>query len=110
MVEHFRSFMRETDVITDAETIAPFNRDWLRQYHGHSRLLLQPRSAQEVSQILTYCNEHRISVVPQGGNTGLVGGSIPVKDEVILSLLKMNEIRRLDKVSRAGRRWERWEI
>lgn len=43
------------------------------KYKGHSQCVLKPRSAEEVSKILKYCNEKGIAVVPQGGNTGLVG-------------------------------------
>ena len=58
----------------------------MRRYRGNSRLALRPGSTDEVSRILRHCNEHRLGVVPQGGNTGLVGGSVPVDDEVVLSL------------------------
>ncbi|MCB0371198.1 MAG: FAD-binding oxidoreductase, partial [Bdellovibrionales bacterium] len=47
---------------------------------GESKLLLYPRSTAEVSAVLKYCNDRRLAVVPQGGNTGLVGGSVPVFD------------------------------
>ena len=97
-VEYFRSFLLPQDVVTDPGDLAPFNRDWPKQYQGESLLLLLPRTTEQVSQILSYCNQHRIAVVPQGGNTGLVGGSVPVKDEVILSLKRMDRVRRLDKV------------
>jgi FAD/FMN-containing dehydrogenase len=52
-----------------------------------------------VSAILKYCNERRLAVVPQGGNTGLVGGSVPVFDEIILNLRGMNKIEKFDPVS-----------
>lgn len=59
---------------------------------GYSSCVLKPKSSDEISQILRYCNENRIAVCPQGGNTGLVGGSVPVFDEVVLSLSLMNKI------------------
>ncbi|RYR33943.1 hypothetical protein Ahy_A10g048634 isoform E [Arachis hypogaea] len=49
---------------------------------GSSKLLLQPRTTDQVSAILKYCNFRCLAVVPQGGNTGLIGGSVPVFDEV----------------------------
>ena len=58
-----------------------------------------PKSVEEVSEILKYCNERKLAVCPQGGNTGLVGGSVPVFDEVILSTRRMNEVISLDPVS-----------
>ncbi|KAK7309324.1 hypothetical protein RJT34_05954 [Clitoria ternatea] len=69
------------------------------KYKGSSKLLLQPTSTDQVSQILQYCNSRCLTVVPQGGNTGLVGGSVPVFDEVIVSLSLMNKIISFDKVS-----------
>lgn len=66
---------------------------------GNSKLVLCPQNTQQVSQILRYCNERRLAVVPQGGNTGLVGGSVPVFDEIIVSLKNMNKIEKFDPVS-----------
>jgi hypothetical protein len=68
------------------------------KYRGTSRLALRPTDTQQVSQLLAYCSVRRLPVVPQGGNTGLVGGSVPVFDEVILSLSSMNKILSFDEV------------
>ncbi|KAJ2019359.1 D-lactate ferricytochrome c oxidoreductase [Coemansia sp. RSA 2337] len=76
-----------------------FNADWLNKYRGNSQLVLRPKTTEQVSQILRYCNTHNIAVVPQGGNTGLVGGSVPVHDEIVLSLRNMNKIRSYDELS-----------
>ena len=69
------------------------------KYQGQSRLVLKPGSVQEISKILKYCNENLLPVVPQGGNSGLVGGSVPVFDEIIISMSRMNAIRSFDDVS-----------
>jgi len=61
--------------------------------------VLKPKSTEEVSQILSHCNQRRIAVVPQGGNTGLVGGSNPVFDEVVVSLSLMNRLISLDETA-----------
>lgn len=68
------------------------------KYEGSSRVALKPKTAQHVSDILAHCNERRLAVVPQGGNTGLVGGSVPVFDEVVLSLGGLNVIKSFDQV------------
>ncbi|KAL7990809.1 hypothetical protein Chor_014239 [Crotalus horridus] len=86
-------------VITDAEELKPFNVDWLKSVRGCSTVLLKPRTTMEVSQILKYCNEKNLAVNPQGGNTGLVGGSVPVFDEIILSTGLMNQIISFDHIS-----------
>ena len=59
------------------EDIEPFNSDWMRKFRGHTKVVLKPSNKEELSKILKYCNDNMIAVVPQGGNTGLVGGSVP---------------------------------
>ena len=54
--------------------------------------MLKPRTTDEVSTILKFCNENRLAVCPQSGNTGLVGGSVPVFDEIVISMKFMNKI------------------
>ncbi|NXP48277.1 D2HDH protein, partial [Heliornis fulica] len=86
-------------VVTDPEELEPCNVDWLRSLRGCSKLMLKPQTTAEVSQVLRYCHERNLAVNPQGGNTGLVGGSVPVFDEIILSTVLMNRIISFDKVS-----------
>jgi FAD/FMN-containing dehydrogenase len=68
------------------------------KYEGHSRLAVKPASTDQVSQLLAYCSLRRLAVVPQGGNTGLVGGSVPVFDEIVMNMANMNKIISFDKV------------
>ena len=77
--------------------IAPHLEEWRSKYRGHSPLLLKPATAAEVSAILAICHETGTPVVTQGGNTGLVGGQIPLHGEVLLSTQKLNRIRALDE-------------
>ncbi|NXL53672.1 D2HDH protein, partial [Podilymbus podiceps] len=86
-------------VVTNPEELKPFNVDWLKSVRGCSKLMLKPQTTAEVSQVLRYCYERNLAVNPQGGNTGLVGGSVPVFDEIILSTVLMNQIISFDKVS-----------
>ncbi|MCD7463787.1 D-2-hydroxyglutarate dehydrogenase, mitochondrial [Datura stramonium] len=81
-LSYFKNILGERGVVQDEETLDAVNTDWMRKYKGTSKLMLQPRTAEEVSQILKYCNSRCLAVVPQGGNTGLVGGSVPAFDEV----------------------------
>jgi (R)-2-hydroxyglutarate---pyruvate transhydrogenase len=71
----------------------------MRKYKGQSKLVIKPGSTKEVSQVLSYCNEEMLAVVPQGGNSGLVGGSVPVFDEIIINMSRMKRIRSFDEVS-----------
>lgn len=86
-------------VITDPDLLESSNVDWLKTVRGFSELLLRPQTTEEVSQILKYCNRRNLAVNPQGGNTGLVGGSVPVYDEIILSTALMNNILTFDSIS-----------
>lgn len=65
-------------------------------YEGHTSLILKPGSAEEISQILQHANEKSLSVVVQGGNTGLVGGQIPHGSEILLCIERLNSIRSID--------------
>jgi len=96
-LERFESIVGRANVITEDDALEAYNTDWMRKYRGSSKVALRPGSTQEVSQILAHCNAKGIAVVPQGGNTGLVGGSVPVYDEVVISLGRMNHIISLDE-------------
>ncbi|KAF8018718.1 hypothetical protein BT93_H3578 [Corymbia citriodora subsp. variegata] len=98
-IRYFRDLLGDKSVIQDEDALLAANMDWMRKYKGSSKLLLLPRSTEEVSQILKYCNSRCLGVVPQGGNTGLVGGSVPVFDEVIVNLGAMNKVISFDEVS-----------
>ncbi|KAL9129502.1 MAG: hypothetical protein Q9217_002062 [Psora testacea] len=71
----------------------------MRKYKGHTQLVIKPGSTEEVSKVLKYCNDNLLAVVPQGGNSGLVGGSVPVYDEIVINMSRMNQIRSFDEVS-----------
>ncbi|XP_015243318.1 PREDICTED: D-2-hydroxyglutarate dehydrogenase, mitochondrial [Cyprinodon variegatus] len=86
-------------VITDPDLLQSSNEDWLKSVRGSSEVLLRPQTTQEVAKILSYCNSRNLAVNPQGGNTGLVGGSVPVYDEIILSTSLMNNILSFDNIS-----------
>jgi hypothetical protein len=76
-----------------------YNRDWFGGHRGQSRCVVRPKTTEELAAVLAHCHAHRLAVVPQGGNTGLVGGSVPVFDEVIVSTSRMNTIGDLDPLS-----------
>lgn len=80
----------------DPAEIAPYLEEWRNRSHGQSPLLLKPATTAEVSAILGICHETGTAIVPQGGNTGLVGAQIPLNGEVLLSLKRMNRIRSID--------------
>ncbi|XP_069692075.1 D-2-hydroxyglutarate dehydrogenase, mitochondrial isoform X1 [Periplaneta americana] len=98
-VQHFQSILPKERVITDLSDVESYNVDWLGMVRGASQVVLKPKTTEEVSAILKYCNAENLAVCPQGGNTGLVGGSVPVFDEVIISTSLMNKIISLDDLS-----------
>lgn len=95
----FQSILNPNQIITDSTDLVGYNQDWMKKYIGQSQLVLKPKTTEQVSEILKYCNERKLAVVPQGGNTGLVGGSIPVFDEIVISLSNLNKIRSFDESS-----------
>jgi FAD/FMN-containing dehydrogenase len=80
----------------DPAEIGPHLEEWRSKYKGRSPLLLKPATTSAVSAILAICNETGTAIVPQGGNTGLVGAQIPFNGEILLSLARMNRVRGLD--------------
>jgi len=85
-------------IVTDRDVIAPLEQDWRGRWHGHAPLLFQPGSTAEVSMILAAASAAGVPLVPQGGNTSMVGGATPPADgsAAILSTRRMNAIRRID--------------
>ncbi len=104
-MQYFKQLLGASSAVIDGVTtdatsdLEPFNSDWMRKYKGQTQLVLKPQTTEEVSQVLKYCNDNMLAVVPQGGNTGLVGGSVPVFDEIVLSTSRMSKIRYFDEVS-----------
>ena len=89
----------EKNAITDPEKQTPYLVEFRALWTGHTPVVLRPGSTREVSEILKIANETSTPIVPQGGNTGLVGGQIPHNGEVLLSLNRMDKIREIDPVS-----------
>ncbi len=104
-VDAFKSILGDDLAVIDgvskdaSDDIESYNLDWMKKYRGHTKLVLRPKSTEEVSKVLKYCNENSLAVVPQGGNSGLVGGSVPVFDEIVVNLGRMAKTRSFDDVS-----------
>ncbi len=91
----FATIVGDANVLTDASDTACYLTEWRDRYIGRTAAVLRPGTADEVAAILAHANARRIAVVPQGGNTGLVGGQIPFESgrEIVLSLSRLNRIR-----------------
>jgi FAD/FMN-containing dehydrogenase len=99
LVDALRAVVGERQVLVDADVRAPFEVDWTRRFRGSAAAVVRPGSADEVVAVLRACAEHGAAVVPQGGNTGLVGGSVPRGGEVVLSLTRLTGLGQVDRAS-----------
>jgi FAD/FMN-containing dehydrogenase len=99
LVAQFRTIVGDKYAVTDPAEIAPYVTEERDLFHGRSPLVLRPGSTAEVSAICKLASEHRVALVPQGGNTGLVGGQTPHNGEVVVSMRRMDKIRDVDTAS-----------
>src|SRR5213593_332453 len=92
-----REAVGDGQVLTDGD-LSAWEIDWRKRYHGKALAVVRPGSTAEVAAVVKACVAHGSSLVPQGGNTGLVGGSVPDTSgtQVLLSLARMNRVRAID--------------
>ena len=102
LMESLAGIVGATHVITAEDDMAPYCEDWRGRYHGMARAVVSPASTEEVARVVQLCVGHGVSLVPQGGNTGLCGGATPITGDasVVLSLRRMNRIRHIDVLDR----------
>jgi FAD/FMN-containing dehydrogenase len=98
LIDDIRSSCGAKAVITDPGDVAPWLTDWRGRYHGQADAILAPASTDEVALIVGVAAQGGVPLVPQGGNTSMVGGATPPADgsALILSLRRMDRIRSLD--------------
>src|ERR1700684_2158827 len=96
LLARFASIVGEKYAITDPQAHTPYVIEMRDLYRGHTQMVLRPGSVAEVSRILKLANETSTPIVPQGGNTGLVGGQIAFDNEIVLSLTRLDRIREVD--------------
>jgi FAD/FMN-containing dehydrogenase len=99
LLARFAAIVGDKYAITDPQAQTPSLVEMRDLVRGHSPMVLRPRSVAEVSAILKLANETAAPIVPQGGNTGLVGGQIPHHNEIVLSLNRLDRIREVDPTS-----------
>jgi len=100
LLEALRGTVGAAHVLTSGDLTA-WELDWRRRWHGRALAVVRPGSTAEVAAVVRTCAEARVALVPQGGNTGLVGGGVPDASgtQVLLSLQRMNRIRALDEAN-----------
>ena len=99
LLSRFAAIVGPKYAVTEKSAQEPYLVEMRDLYHGRTPVVLRPGSVDEVSAILKLANDTRTAIVPQGGNTGLVGGQIPHSGEVLLSLTRLDKIREIDPVS-----------
>ena len=100
-IEHIKAVVGSRGWIADARETEPYLVEARGLYRGATRLVVRPASTAEVAAVVQICAEAKLPIVPQGGNTGLVGGGVPPEDghNIVLALGRMNRIRALDPVN-----------
>jgi FAD/FMN-containing dehydrogenase len=99
LLERLRAIVGTPQVLTDADVRSGYERDWTGRFVGSSPAVVRPATTAEVAEVVAACRDAGAAIVAQGGNTGLVGGSVPLHGEIVLSLRRL---RRLDEVDQLG--------
>lgn len=106
LISELAAVVGEQHCLTDRAVTTSFTTDWTGRYAGDAVAVVRPGDAEEVAAVLSVCSAHEAAVIPQGGNTGLVGGSVPRKatheerPQVVLSLRRLSGVARIDAASR----------
>ena len=97
----FGDIVGAANVLTEPQDTRAYFTDWRRQYSGSAECVVRPGSTAEVARVVALCAGQELAIVPQGGNTGLSGGSVPTgkRREIVLALGRMNRIRDLDRLN-----------
>lgn len=98
MLDELAEIVGPSHVLTDTDTVAGYVTDWTGRWHGSASAVVRPGTTDEVAAVVRACAAAGAAIVPQGGNTGLVGGSVPTRGEVVLSLRRLDTILDVDPV------------
>src|SRR5215813_4484647 len=101
IIERIKAVVGPRRWIADPLETEPYLVEARGLYRGATRLVVRPASTAEVAAVLQICTEAKLPIVPQGGNTGLVGGGVPPEDghNIVLALGRMNRVRAIDPVN-----------
>ena len=98
LLDAIRAIVGHRGILTEPSDTAPYSQDWRRLYQGRTSAVIRPGTVQELAAVVKLCARSGTPIVPQGGNTSMVGGAVPNQDgsELILSTARLNRIRDLD--------------
>ena len=102
LIAGIHSVVGDPGLLTDLSDTAPYAEDWRRLYRGRTPAVVRPSRTEDVARVVQLCAEAGVPIVPQGGNTSMVGGATPAADgsQIVLSLARMNRLRAIDAVDR----------
>jgi FAD/FMN-containing dehydrogenase len=98
-LDELRSIVGRGHVLDDGSMLAGYVTDWTGRFIGTTPAVVRPGSVDEVAGVVAWCGANAVALVPQGGNTGLVGGGVPLENELVLSLRRLDELFPVDSVS-----------
>ena len=100
LIDELRQLLGATQVLTEGD-LSAYERDWRKRWHGKALAVVRPGNTAEVAAVVLACAQHGVSLVPQGGNTGLVGGGVPddTGTQVLLNLGRLNRVRGIDRAN-----------
>jgi FAD/FMN-containing dehydrogenase len=99
LLARFREVVGEAHVLVEPDVRAGYELDWTGRFRGTTPAVVRPGSTEEVAAVVQACGAAGVALVPQGGNTGLVGGSVPLGGEVVLSLRRLSGLGPVDDLA-----------
>ena len=96
LLEELRSVVGPANVLVEPDMMASYSTDWTGRFQGHPSAVVRPKDVTETAAVVVACKERGVALVPQGGNTGLVGGGVPLGGEVVLSLRRIGGVADVD--------------
>jgi FAD/FMN-containing dehydrogenase len=97
LVENLRQIVEDQHVLEQADVMASYAVDWSGRFQGRPSVVIRPGDSAEVAAVVGLCREAGVAIVPQGGNTGLVGGGVPLEGEAVVSLRRLSTISDVDQ-------------
>jgi FAD/FMN-containing dehydrogenase len=100
LLDAIRAVVGGHGLLTETAEVAPYTEDWRHLYRGRTQAVIRPASTEQLARVVSLCAEARVPIVPQGGNTSMVGGATPAEDgnEFVLSTSRLAQIREIDTV------------
>jgi FAD/FMN-containing dehydrogenase len=96
VLDELRAIVGDAHVLVDDDVRAGYEVDWTGRFRGSTPAVVRPATVDEVAAVVRVCGASGTAIVPQGGNTGLVGGGVPLRDEIVLSLRRLRDVGSVD--------------